>query len=74
MEKLFCRKGLEVKPLKSAAGYYIGTLDKDGFPNCRISQDYAATEAEALELFMDRQFASEHEFCNGGKGCFECQL
>ena len=66
-----CRKGYEVKPLKSAAGYYLGTLDEEGFPNCRISNRYAETEFKASLLHMDRQFrCMENEFCNGGKGCF----
>lgn len=26
-----CKKGFDVKPLKSAAGYYIGTLDRKDF-------------------------------------------
>ena len=66
-----CIKGFEVKPLKSAAGWYIGTLDHDGFPNCRISTGYAKTEEEIVLLQMDRQInCIENEFCNGGEGCF----
>lgn len=64
-----CRRGYEVKALKSGAGWYLGTLDEEGFPNCRISQNYAKTEKEALSLGMDRQCASENRFCNGGQGC-----
>ena len=66
-----CKKGYDVKPLKSAAGYYIGTLDPKGFPNCRISSGYAKTEEEAVMLPLDRQIGCmENEFCNEGKGCF----
>lgn len=67
-----CRKGLEVKVLKSAAGYYVGTLTEDGFPNCRITTLYSATEEGAMnDLLLDRQTGCmENEFCNGGKGCF----
>lgn len=66
-----CRKGYEVQPLKSAAGWYIGTVDEDGFPNCRISTQYAETGFKALELPLDRQTGCiENEFCNCGKGCF----
>lgn len=66
-----CMRGYDVKPLKSAAGYYIGTLDEDGFPNCRISSEYAKTEEEACSLLLDRQTnCIENDFCNGGKGCF----
>lgn len=66
-----CRKGYEVKILKSAAGYYLGTLDEDGCPNCRISSGYAETEEKAKDLFYDRYYAMEVFYCNGGKGCFE---
>lgn len=65
-----CRKGYEVEALNSGAGWYLGTVDEEGFPNCRISQNYAKTEKEAASLVMDRQCASENCFCNGGKGCF----
>ena len=66
-----CKKGYDVKPLKSAAGYYIGTLDPEGFPNCRISSGYAESEEEAVMLSLDRQIGCmENEFCNGGRGCF----
>ena len=66
-----CIKGFEVQALKSAAGYYMGTVDSDGFPNCRISRDYAATKEAAQLLPLDRQTGCiENEFCNSGKGCF----
>lgn len=66
-----CRRGLEVKPLKSAAGWYWGTLDSDGFPWCRISTMYADTEEECLQIPCgDRDYAMEVEYCNHGKGCF----
>ena len=64
-----CAKGYEIKPLKSAAGWYLGTLDVEGFPNCRLTSNYAQTEEDAKYLFMDRQMACENEFCNGGCGC-----
>ena len=66
-----CKKGFEVKVCQSGAGYYLGTMDKEGLPNCRIS-DYAETEKEAEKLPMVRQFKCvENEFCNGGTGCFD---
>lgn len=67
-----CKKGYEVKPLKSAAGYYLGTVDEHGFPNCRISTQYAKTREDALNyLIADRQInCIENEFCNHGRGCF----
>lgn len=65
-----CIKGYEVKPLKSGAGYYMGTLTPEGFPNCRISRGYAETENEAYNLPLDRQTGCiENEYCNGGWGC-----
>lgn len=70
-----CKKGYEVKKLKSAAGWYIGTVDEDGFPNCRISSGYARDEKSADYLVCDRQVGCiENEYCNGGKGCFEYVL
>ena len=63
-----CRKGYEIEPLKSAAGWYMGTTDK-GFPNCRISQGYAPTYEESLKLPLDRQCSNENVFCHGGHGC-----
>lgn len=66
-----CKKGYEVVPCKSGCGWYLGTFDKDGFPNCRISTGYAKTESEAKLLSMDRQTnCIENEYCNGGRGCF----
>ena len=65
-----CKCGYEVQALKSAAGYYLGTLDEEGFPNCRISNGYAETAEDAEKLPMDRQTCMENEFCNGGTGCF----
>lgn len=65
-----CRKGYEIVPQHSPAGYYLGTRDKEGFPNCRISQGYARTAKEAMKLPMDRQCAMENMFCNRGDGCF----
>lgn len=66
-----CKKGYEVKPLRSYAGWYMGTVDEEGFPNCRISTRYADSGEKALSLPLDRQCGCiENEFCNGGKGCF----
>lgn len=66
-----CKKGFEVQPMRSPIGYYMGTIDDDGFPNCRISAAYAKTREEALKLPLDRQCGCiENDYCNGGKGCF----
>lgn len=70
-----CKKGYDVIPMKSAMGWYLGTRDEKGFPNCRISNEYSKTEEEAYSLLMDRQTnCMENEFCNGGKGCFEKEI
>jgi hypothetical protein len=69
-----CIKGHEVKVLKSGAGHYIGTVDKeDGFPYCRISENYWKKAEEAQkqldgQVWMDRR-SSEVQYCNGGCGC-----
>lgn len=65
-----CKRGYKIQVLKSAAGYYVGTLDEEGCPYCRLTSQYAKTEEEAQELFLDRGYASEIRFCNGGSGCF----
>ena len=72
-----CSKGLEVKVMKSGAGYYIGTeiYDKEmgcEVPNCRVSVDYFKTK-EAAEQAMTMGFAQrvciENQYCSAGKGC-----
>ena len=72
-----CSKGLEVKVMKSYAGYYIGTeiFDKEmGYevPNCRISVSYFKTK-EAAEQAMNNGFSQrncmENDYCSAGKGC-----
>lgn len=66
-----CIKGFEVTILHSQAGYYVGTVDEYGFPNCRLSGQYADTNEKAEMLLLDRQIGcAEIEWCNGGKGCF----
>lgn len=67
-----CRRGYEIKVLKSAAGYYLGTVTEDGLPFCRCSTEYAATKEEAEKtLFVDRFYAIENRMCNEGKGCID---
>lgn len=66
-----CKRGFTIQVLRSGAGYYLGTLDKDGCPYCRISTGYSKTYDDALkELKCDRTYASETLWCNGGTGCF----
>lgn len=66
-----CIKGYEVGPHRSAAGYYMGTVDEEGMPNCRISGSYAKTREEAEKLPLNRQMAEENVFCNGCGFCFD---
>lgn len=65
-----CKRNYEVKVMKSNAGYYRGTADEQGFPNCRLTTRYAKTIEDAEHLPLDRQTASENQFCNGCGRCF----
>lgn len=64
-----CKKGYKIEAIKSAAGYYLGTR-VDGFPNCRLTTEYAKTEEEAKKLCCNRQNAMENQFCNCTGCCF----
>lgn len=67
-----CVKNLEVKPLKSAAGWYMGTVTEEGMPNCRITTMYYNTPEEAEKsLFADYRYCSENSFCSGGRVCVD---
>lgn len=65
---MICRRGYEIRAFCSPAGWYLGTKDNEGFPNCRVSS-YANTEEEAYELVLSREFAEENAYCNSYKGC-----
>ena len=64
-----CRRGYEIQILRSGAGYYLGTVDEDGCPNCRISNCYAKTYELAEKNLMGDRVCEENLFCNGYKGC-----
>ena len=66
-----CKHGYEIKPHKSAAGWYMGTFNELGEPMCRLSTDYAKTEEEAWKLPLNRGYAMEIQYCNGGGSCLE---
>lgn len=66
-----CRKGYEVQILHSAAGWYRGTLDEYGMPNCRLSSTYSPRVEGADKLPLDRQDAMENIYCNG---CGNCKI
>lgn len=64
-----CIKGYTIEVMKSPAGYYLGTKDPAGFPNCRIS-GYCQNKDLAPYLIPNRQTnCIENEYCNGGRGC-----
>jgi hypothetical protein len=42
-----CKRGLEIKVLRSACAFYIGTTDERGIPNCKLS-GYFSSEENAL--------------------------
>lgn len=42
----------EVRAMKSAAGWYVGTKTKDGFPNCRIS---GYTDEKTCNAYADEK-------------------
>ena len=66
-----CINGHEIKPMKSAAGWYMGTYDEYG-PCCRVSSTYYRTAKEAVSNFpKDYRYCIENEFCNDGKGCIK---
>lgn len=43
----FLREKLPLRVCRSAAGYYLGTLDENGFPVSRESHEYFPDEASA---------------------------
>jgi hypothetical protein len=70
-----CRNNKKVQVLESGAGFYIGTLDEDGCPYCRISTTYYETSEQAQSALNSREFiereCAENIFCNGTIGmCF----
>lgn len=66
-----CKHGYEIQVLHSSKGYYRGTVDSEGVPNCRISRCYAFRKDDAENLPLDRQLnCIENEYCNRGNGCF----
>lgn len=66
-----CMRGREVVPLRSAAGWYLGTLDEENFPNCRLTSTYAVHKEEAEQLPIDREDAMENIYCNK---CGKCKI
>lgn len=70
-----CIKGYDVAPQRSGSGlYYMGTVDEEGYANCRLSSTYAKTAEQAKSLPLDRQNAMENAFCNQCGRCFNVEV
>ncbi len=66
-----CVKGHEIKPMKSAAGWYMGTSE-DGMPYCRITAHYYESAKEAEKhMLTDYRYCEENNFCSRGRSCYE---
>ena len=66
-----CVNGYEIKPMKSAAGWYMGTSTEEGFPQCRITTNYYETAEEAEQnMHKDYRFCEENDFCSHGMVCY----
>ena len=63
----YCPKGHQIQVLRSAAGYYIGTVDEEG-PYCRISGYGSSADDPAMN---EERICAENQYCNGGSisGC-----
>ena len=46
--------------LRSAAGYYIGTVTEDGQPYSRESEEYYITKSEADTALATNSFTQRH--------------
>ena len=67
-----CVKGYEIQPMKSAAGWYMGTRTEEGYPQCRITTNYYRTADEALNKMRDDyRHCEENNYCSHGRVCFE---
>ena len=67
-----CVKGYEIKVLFSNR-YYIGTLDGDGLPMCRLSEEYYKSNDAAQKALDDNSYTPrlsvENKYCSGGRSC-----
>ena len=67
---MVCVRGYTVEPMKSAAGWYMGTRTEEGFPNCRMTNKYYATAEEAFDnMNKDYRYCEENNFCSHGRVC-----
>lgn len=67
-----CIKGKEIKPMKSAAGWYMGTSDENGLPYCRITAHYYSSAKDAEEnMVKDYRYCQENNWCSRGMSCYD---
>lgn len=67
-----CIKGYEIVPLKSYAGWYMGTVTKEGHRNCRVTAHYYETAEEAEKNYKnDYRYCEENNFCSRGQVCYK---
>ena len=65
-----CIRGYEIEPMKSAAGWYMGTRTLEGMPNCRITTHYYRNPGDAIDnLAADYRYCEENNFCSKGLVC-----
>lgn len=65
-----CARGYEIEVLRSGAGYYLGTVDEIGCPNCRITNYFADRDELLNSAFVERK-CPENDFCNKSCGCLK---
>ena len=61
-----CTKRHTIQVCRSNAGYYIGTLDEDNMPYCRLTNYDSNSNCNVCCEIQN----PENDFCNGGRGCF----
>lgn len=63
-----CARGYSMEVLSSNAGYYVGTTDDIGLPNCRVSE-YFKSQEELKSSPIQFRNCCENSICNEGKDC-----
>lgn len=64
-----CRRGFTIISRESMTGFYLGTVDEIGLPNCRCSKYFESKEELESSAIRERD-CIENDYCNGGQGCF----
>ncbi|MDZ7924949.1 MAG: hypothetical protein U5M23_13060 [Marinagarivorans sp.] len=52
----------KIQVLKSAAGFYLGTLTAEGYPNSRESSEYWKTEKEAENALLSDSWCRRNDY------------